>query len=176
LNVRLASLLVDLSGLSDEQADELVFEKYVELYLDRRAEPRRIGVRPAHDGTDVVFTESRYDHAFGATHETTTRPYAKDELDRSRGERVAWIGPVIAGEVEAAECWVIPPKNGRRDVRNRPPNRFYLVREERYVVWLEPSSKNPGLWFSSAYVAGYGDVRRYCRAGRRIWAHEKSRD
>lgn len=176
MDERLASLLVDLSELSDEQAEELVFKRYGELYLDRGPEPRRMGVRKAHDGTDVVFTESRYVHAFGKPRERTTRQYAKDELDRLRGERVAWIGPIIAGEVKCTECWVIPPKNGGRDVRDRPPNRLYLVREERYVVWLEPSSKSEDWWFSSAYVVGQGDIRRYCRAGRQIWVHEKSRD
>ncbi len=170
---RLASLLIDLSAMSDEEADQFVFEKYIELYLDRGQESRRIGVRPAHDDTDVVFTESRYDHAFGTSREKTSRPYAKDKFDRLRGERVAWIGPVIAGEIEDSECWVIPPKDERRDKKGRILNqRLYLVRPERYVVWLEPSSRRDGWWFSTAYLAGFGDVRRFCQTGRQAWAHK----
>lgn len=172
----LASLLVDLSGLSSDQADRLVRDKYTELYLDRGTEPRRLGIHPSHDGMDILFTESRYDHAFRTSRERRSRPYAKDALDRLRGERVAWIGPVVAGEAADTECWMIPPKEYRRDLGHRQDNRLYVVRQECYVIWLEPSGKHASWWFSSAYVAGYGDVRRYCRQGRRMWTHEKSRD
>ena len=171
MDARLASFLVDLSGLSDKDAEQLVFQKYVELYLDRGRPPRRIGIRKTHDGTNVKFGESRYDHAFYTFAESTSRKYAKDKFDRLRGERVAWIGPVVAGEIEGTECWIGPPKNGRRDVRSRAPNRFYIVPSERYNVWLEPT-RDGGWWFSSAYVAGFGDIRRYCRIGRQIWAQK----
>ncbi len=173
MNDKLASLLIDLSEMSDEEADQFVFEKYVELYLDQRQEPRRIGVRQAHDGQEILFTESRYDHAFGTSREKTSRRYAKDKFDQLRGERVAWIAPVVAGRIDGTECWVIPPKDERRDKEGRILNqRLYLVRPERYVVWLEPSSRGDGWWFSTAYVAGFGDVRRWCQTGRKAWAHK----
>jgi len=175
MNPLLSSLLINLDGLSDEEAEYIVFEKYVELYLERGSPPRRMGSKISHDGTAVLFTESRFDHAFFTSSDKTSRRYVRDMFVRLRGGRVAWIGPVIAGQIPGSECWVIPPKNGRRDVRNRPPNRFYLVPEERYVVWLEPA-QDGGWWFSSCYVAGLTDVKRYCRDGRRIWAQKISRD
>jgi hypothetical protein len=173
MNDQLASLLIDLSAMLEEEADQFVFEKYAELYLDQGPEQRRIGVRNAHDGQEVLFTESRYDHAFGTSREKTSRQYAKDKFDRLRGERVAWIGPVVAGQIDGTECWVMPPEDGSRDERGRTLNqRMYLVRPEGYVVWLQPSSRRNGWWFSTAYVAGFGDVRRYCRTGRQVWAHK----
>jgi hypothetical protein len=175
MDEKLASLLIDLSSMTDEEADRHVFEKYVELYLDKGEAPRRMGVRRTHDGEDALFTESRYKHAFGTSSDKVNSPYANDVFVRSRGERVAWIGPVIAGECEGTQCWLVPPKNGDRDARGRPPNRLYVVGDEAYVVWLEPRRQG-GWWFSSAYVGRYADIRRYCRLGRQIWAHKKPRD
>ncbi len=174
MDPRLASLLLNLDDLSDEEAEQFVFEKYVELYLDRGEAPGRIGVRKAHDGADVKFGESRFEHAF-CTHSETSRQYRKDEFVRTRGARVAWIGPVVAGEVEGIECWLIPPKNGKRDVRNRPRNRLYVVRSEAYVVWLEPT-RDGGWWFSTAYVTSFQRLRSYCCGGMLLWAHKKPRD
>ena len=169
MNEKLASLLLDLSGLSDGEAEEVVFEKYVELYLDRGTEPKRTGALQTHDEKKVVFFEDRFEHAFAQT----VAWYEKGGFDRSRGERVAWIGPVVRGEIPGTECWLVPPKNGGRRQPDRPWNRVYMVEEERYVVWLEPL-RSGGWKFSSAYVAGYGDLRRYRRAGRRLWARENT--
>ena len=169
MNDRLASLLIDLSETSDEEANRLVFEKYVELYLDATTASCRVGVRETHDGEPVVFFEDRFDHAFAKT----VAWCRKGPFDRLRGERVAWIGPVIAGEIEGTECWLLPPKNGRRDLQGRRPNRAYIVHAEAYVVWLTP--RVDGRWrFSTAYVAGYSDIRRYRREGRRLWAHKNT--
>lgn len=173
MDERLASLLIDLSELSDEEAEQTAFNKYAELYLDTETASCRIGVREAHDGEQVVFFEDRFDHAFFTSSQKTSRSYAKDRLDRRRGERVAWIGPVLAGEIEGTECWVLPPRNGRRVLQGRRPNRLYIVLAEAYVVWLEPRLDER--WrFSTAYVASYSDIRRYQRDGRRAWAHKNT--
>ncbi|MFN0137418.1 MAG: hypothetical protein ACKVS9_15040 [Phycisphaerae bacterium] len=169
----MAALLVDLGAYSDEEADEYTFEQYRRLYLDRSTQRGLIGIRKAHDGSDVYFAESRYEHAFGTPSEKTSRRYAKDMFDRARGERVAWIGPVIAGNILGVECWSVPPKNGRRDIRGRQPNRLYLFDAECYVVWLEPR-RDGGYWFATAYVAGFGDLRRYRRSGRLVWAQKNT--
>jgi len=171
VDTALASLLLELTDLSDEEAEQLVFDKYAELYLDSGTLPRRIGIRKTHDGLDCLFTESRFDHAFyfGGW-------LKKSIFSKVRGVRVAWIGPVIAGLIEKTECWLIPPKDRFRGGQTMLWNRLYLLRQESYVVWLEPGKSNKW-WFSSAYVAGRGDLRRYCNAGSLIWVQKNiSRD
>lgn len=166
---RLAELLLDLSGLSDEDAARLTFEKYACLYLDRGKTPKRTGALHTHDDEKVIFFEDRFPHAFAET----VSWHRKGTFDLRRGERVAWIGPVVAGEIPGTECWLVPPKNGGRTPRIRSRNRIYMLEMEKYVVWLEPL--HAGGWkFSSAYMAGSGDLRRYQNAGRCIWAHKNT--
>jgi len=167
MNPVLTGLFLDLSGFCDEDAERIVFREYAKRYLDRPTQTGRVGVRKTHDGQDVVFFEDRFQHAFYTSGEKTSRQYAKDKFERSRGERVAWIGPLLAGEIEGSECWLIPPKGGGRGLSRRPPNRFYLLRQEWYIVWLEPR-RNGGWKFSSAYVAGHS-IERYGQEGRLFW-------
>jgi len=162
----LTSLLVDLSGFSDIDAKKCIFEKYVQLYLDRGIPPRRIGISKTHDGLDCMFTESRFSHAF-----YFSGRLKKNIFSRIRGARVAWISPVIAGLIDETECWLVPPKVRAQEGQTRLRNRLYLVRQESYVVWLEPGEGNKW-WFSSAYIAGRGDLRRYCNAGTLIWVQK----
>ena len=172
MDENLAGLLIDLTDLSDKEAEWLVFEKYVELYLVRGMEPRRMGIRQTHDGTVAKFAESRFRHAF-RTSSKAVRRFGKDILVRSRGERVPWIGPVIAGKIAHTECWMVPQKDERQYRRRPLRNRLYLLRDECYVVWLEPT-RDGGWWFSSAYVAGLGDIRRYCKAGYKLWEQKNT--
>jgi len=166
VNPILASLLLDLSDLSDAEAEQLVFDKYVDLYLNRGIAPRRTGIRKTHDGSDCMFTESRFYHAFFCK-----EWYTKDKFSRLRGARVAWIDPLIAGNLKKTECWLVPPKDNSRRGQMRRFNRLYLLREESFVVWIEPGIANKW-WFSSAYVAGRGDIRRYCNMGTLTWAQK----
>ena len=80
-----------------------------------------------------------------------------------------WIAPLIRGEVPGSECWEVPSPTGRR----RPPNRLYIIWDERYVVWLEPREK-VGWKFSSAYEKTSGTIRDYCRGGGKIWTGKKA--
>lgn len=166
MNPTVASLLLDLTDLSDGEAEQLVFDRYVDLYLDSGTPPRRIGIRKTHDGLDCLFTESRFGHAFYFRGRVK-----KDIFSKVRGARVAWIGPIIAGLIHKTECWLIPPKDRFRAGQTSLWNRLYFLRQKSYVVWLEPGKGNKW-WFSSAYVAGRGDIRRYCNAGSLIWAQK----
>jgi len=166
----LSSLLLDLTNIPDEEAEQLVFDKYVDLYLDAGTHPRRIGIRKTHDGLDCLFTESRFTHAF-----YFRGRLKKNIFSKVRGARVAWPAPVIAGLIDKTECWLVPPKDRFREAQTRLWNRLYLLRQMSYVVWLEPGKANKW-WFSSAYVAGRGVLRRYCNAGSLIWAKKISRD
>lgn len=169
MDERLASLLVDLSDMSDEEAEQAVLTMYGELYLTRGKSPKRTGAIHAHDEERVVFFEDRFDHAFAAT----VAWLKKGPFDRRRGERVAWIGTVVRGEIAGTECWLMPPEDRRPPPNDRLRRRLYIVREESYVVWLEPL-RSGGWKFSSAYVAGHGDIRRYQRLGRRFWAQKNT--
>ena len=169
----LASLLLDLTDLSDGDAKQLVFDKYVQLYLDSGSTPRRKGTRLTHDGSTCLFTESRFKHAFFCKGRLS-----KDKFDKFRGVCVAWIGQIIAGKIPKTQCWLVLPKYDLRRPPTLPWNRLYVLRKECFVVWLEPTMTNAGdharssqsrWWFSSACPAGYGDIRRYCRHGVLIW-------
>jgi len=122
----LSSMLLDIVDLSTKEAERLVFTAYINLYLDQDYAPRRKGIRETHDKQKALFAESRFRHAFYSKGKHT-----KDSFSYKRGERVAWIGKVISGEIDGCECWLIPPKGERQ---SRTPNRLYVLREESYVV------------------------------------------
>ncbi len=156
----LASLLLDLTGLSDEEAEELVYREYAKLYNDRPTKKGFIGVRKTHDGQDVLFAEWRFDHAFFESAHKTSRRYNKGKFSRRRGERVRWIGEIIAGNIMGCECYYIPDQSRRNSAGKVLVKRLYVLFDERYLVWLEPR-ENGQWWFSSAYVALGG--REYIR-------------
>jgi len=166
VNPILSSLLLDLSNMSDEEAEDLTFHKYIETYTTRQTRKGRVGEMKAHDGEPVTFTEWRFDHAFFTSVDKTTRPYNKSKFDRNRAQRILWIGKIVQGHIPSAECYHIPAP-GRRDISGRlMVRRLYLIWEELYMIWLEPRS-NGGWWFSSAYVEYRGKdyVRRIVRKG-----------
>jgi hypothetical protein len=70
---------------------------------------------------------------------------------------------VIGGLVEGTRCYQI------REFWRKPPpeKRLYVVRRERYVVWLIRNPK--GFYFKTAYVTGHGDIDRYIERQRLIW-------
>lgn len=104
MNPVLASLLLDLAGLSDEEAEELTYQEYVKLYMDRQTRRGMIGERQTHDGEPVIFYEDRFHHAFFTASDKITRPYAKNRFDRVRASRVRWIGGIIRGNIDGTSC------------------------------------------------------------------------
>jgi len=159
VDIVLASLLLDLSNLSDKEAEEKTFQEYVRLYTDRETYKGMIGVRKTHDGEDVIFYEWRFDHAFFESAYKTSRKYNKGKFAMHRATRIQWIGEIISGNVDGCEFCDFP-NSDRRDSSGRIIiQRIYIVREENYIIWLEPHQKG-GWWFSTAYVANEGYIRR----------------
>lgn len=168
MNQDLHQLLVDLDGLSDEEAEAEVLAIYLDLYTDNETRGGRRGERLAHDGTKVVFWEGQFEHAFRTTRDKANRPYAKVKFDRSRGRRVRWIGEIIGGNVEGVECWLIPPESGRRGGETRGMHRLYVLWEEQYAVFLVPR-KEDGWRYSTAHVAATRYLREYTMRGVCKW-------
>ena len=155
MNPKLASLLLDLENLSEEEAEEKTYKEYIKLYTDHETHKGMVGVRKSHDGDDVLFYEWRFDHAFFESAYKTSRQYNKGKFSQQRASRIRWIGEIIAGNIEGCECYEIPDFN-RRDATGRIMiKRLYMLMEERYLVWLEPHQKG-GWWFSSAYIETKG--------------------
>lgn len=151
MNPDLSSLLLDLSGLNDSEAECITRQEYMRLYTDRDTRKGRIGVRKTHDGDDVLFSEWRFEHAFFESAFKTSRKYNKDKFSRFRASRVRWIGEIIRGNIHGCDCYDIPDST-RRDPAGRVMiKRLYVVWEELYLVWLEPHQRG-GWWFSSAYI------------------------
>jgi hypothetical protein len=158
LNEILSSLLLDLTGLSDHEAEDLTFQEYVELYLDKGVAPRRIGNINTHDGSYCTFTESRFEHAFFTSAYKTIRQFNKDQFDKRRAERIRWIGEIIRGNINGVEYCHIPDPRRCDSSGNTLIQRLYVLWEENYLIWLEPS-KTHGWWFSSAYIETKGKRR-----------------
>ena len=172
----LASLLLDLNGLSDDEAEALTYEEYIRLYMDRKTHRGMVGEHRTHDDEAVVFYEDRFEHAFFSSSHGARRRYVKDKFQRNRGSRVGWIGPVIQGDICGTECWRIAPI-GHYHSDAKKPARLYILWEENYLVWLEPR-RNGEWWFSTAYVAERGKtyIRNITNRGVRSWRKTKSRD
>jgi len=171
LNEVLSSLLLDLTGLSDTEAEDLTFQEYGRLYLDHETRKGMVGELQTHDGEPVTFYEDRFYHAFFTTFDKVIRPHNKGLFDRSRAVRVSWIGEIIAGNVEGTECYHISSNTHSR-FQAAIMKRLYVLPGERYVVWLEPL-KRGGWKFSTAYLAGNRDIRRITKGG---WRKKISRD
>jgi hypothetical protein len=131
------------------------FERVVEL--------AKAGTLLTHDGIAVRVFSDAFDHAFRTSSDWCTRKYAKDKLDRERVARVRWIVPVVSGQVPRSACWSVRDKD-----RKKPNRRMYLVWDENYVVWLQPT--DDGLWkFSTAYRARDAYIREYTANGMELW-------
>ena len=97
----LQSLLMNLNGLDDARVERLGRAEFRRLYVPNGGR----GTLRACDGSEVVFFEDRFDHAFFTTTDRYRRPYAKNIVSRDRIARVAWIGPVLRGEAANTQCW-----------------------------------------------------------------------
>ena len=148
----------------DESQLESVCRKEFECIVERA----KCGILLTHDGIRVRVFSDRFDHAFRTAQDWCANPSAKDKLDRERLVRVRWIEPVVGGCVARSACWLVKGANNR----GRPENRMYLVWDENYVVWLDPTKD--GAWrFSSAYRARDTLIRNYTRNGEEIWRRKE---
>ena len=126
-------------------------------------EKAKTGAVRTHDGEIVRFFSDNFDHAFRTSSDWCAQRYAKDKLDAERVIRARWIEPVISGAVPRSACWSIRDANRRQTYR-----RMYLVWDENYVVWLQPT--DDGVWrFASAYRAWEREIRKYIDNGKEIW-------
>ena len=162
MNEKLRSLLLDLSGLSDEEAKIVTRREYINLYMDRQTRTCLIGVRITHDNQRVIFYEDRFEHAFSTSFERAYSQMKKDKFDRSRAARIRWIGQVIQGCIEGVEFCHVPTGSQRNHSGKIRTKRLYILGEENYLIWLEPRKENE--WkFSSAYVANKAYIQRITR-------------
>jgi hypothetical protein len=161
--VNLNDLLLDFSGLTDEEAMVQGEDLYFREFISRN---NRSGSIIAHDGEVVIFYGDRYHHAFHTSHDRARNPYSKAKVARDRIERLNWIRPIVEGKVANTECWDVPLDSPRPF----PGKRLYICWEEGYIIWLEPRTAG-GFRFSSAYggLSG-GEISRYTRCSRKIWS------
>ena len=164
LDGKLAQLLLNLNDMEDEQAIATVRREYARLYLDRP----EVGERRTHDGQLVLFFGNQFDHAFFTTGDRVNRLYGKTAFSRARGERIRWIKAMLEGEIDGVGCWRIRTDRWQEKPKPLQHKRGYIHWDTGYIIWLEP--RNRGGWkFSSAYVAGSDDLRRYARDGFKVW-------
>lgn len=158
----LASLLLDLSNLSDEQAEELTYNEYIRHYMDPETGQGMRGERQTHDGQRATFYADRFQHAFFTTPDPVARPFSKSRLARNRAARVRWIREIIAGNIPSTSCWHIPAPSGGIT------KRLYVLWPEHYLIWLN-SSMQGGWKFSSAYPADHRYIKRKTRGAVCCW-------
>ena len=154
----LLALRADFTGMDDTQAEQEGRRLYRTLYLDGGGP---FGIRKVHDAAEVIFHmrgQYGFEHGFFTSSDLIGHPERKDVLDFSRLERMPWIGPVIAGEVQGVEY----RKESFFRAGKRLYRRLYILPQEGYVVWVQPQAK--GDWaFATAYrptVARLADYRR----------------
>lgn len=157
--VDLTSLLLDLSGLDDAQAEQLGRAEFRSLYTPQGA---RGSVR-AYDGSEVVFFADRFEHAFFTTTDRYRHQFAKNVLARSRVARVRWIGPILRGEVANTQCWESLRSPGTDQMK-----RLCIASSELYVIWLD--ARRDGGWrFSTAYTVLGAQASDYAYGKRVVW-------
>jgi hypothetical protein len=159
LSVDLSALLVDLTGLNDCQIENLGRREYGDLYLGGS----KRGSLIAYDGSEVVFFEDRFDHAFFTTTDRYLHQYAKNVIAADRVARIRWIGPMLRGEVPNTQCWESTRAAGTVNIK-----RICIASSELFVVWLE-ARRNGGWKFSTTYVARAAQASDYKYGKKCVW-------
>lgn len=152
MQIDLDSLLLDLTGLDDAGIEAMGRESYINACID--AEGR--GVRLTHDGQDVEFWESRFEHAFFTGRDKTV-------IEGRRVARIKWICEIIGGRAPNSDCW---------EVTENLAKRFYRVVGKGYIIWLEKYRAE--CWtFSTAYIAQIPHLHKQTRGhgAKRIWKY-----
>jgi hypothetical protein len=115
----------------------------------------------------VIYPDDAdFTHAFFTAGDKHRRGWAKDVIDARRVARTRWIVPVIGGLVDGTQCFRVLDYAAYR--KPPPEKRLYVVRDERYVVWLIRRGAGD-FRFKTAYVTGHGDIERYIHRQRKIW-------
>jgi len=164
----LLALLVDLTGIDDNRAEEIGRDFYKKELLTSDC----VGLHDLHDGEKVLVHISRFDHAFFTTPRVYGQAERKIVLDRPRIARVRWIKLLISGQLDNSACWEVAARSGRPAF----PNRLYVLYEPAYVVWLEPRGQDDSAvcWkFSSGYPANPKYLRDKTKGGTCIWKSAK---
>jgi len=148
-------LLLDITDIHENDLEEFARQKYRELFIQSNGR----GEHTLHDGEKVIFWETRFEHALYDAKEWQ-HSAVKDVLDKRRLERLAWVLPLLSGNMPTSECWMVT-QGGRT-------KRFYVMPAKGFVVWLEPKSN--GTWtFSTGYDVSPAYIYQRTRGGRRLW-------
>jgi len=161
-----SSLLIDLGGMTDDEAVEATRSIWENEYLQKETRSGKIGVWPAHDNVDVIFHDDRFFHAFYKSKNRSRYPDDKSVFDRERASRIRWIKEVIACESAIVKCWECPGYGRLQDLTRRA----YVLTDEVYIVWLI-KQKSGSLKFDTAYCSTSKQLReslRPCRKCRKI--------
>ncbi|HEX8693167.1 MAG TPA: hypothetical protein VF746_12145 [Longimicrobium sp.] len=140
------------------------------LYESHCVRPARAGAVLTHDGAPVFIYPDDFDHAFFTAATRSRRGIAKDVVDPERIARARWIAPIVGGLVPGTKCYRVCEWGSFR--KPPPEKRLYVVRDERYVIWLLPRGRG-GFRFKTAYVTGHGDIERYIARQRLIWERRR---
>jgi hypothetical protein len=152
--------LPDLVTFTASQGDDAIERIGRNLYAENLLTSTHSGVFQMHDGEQVKFQKTRFDHAFFMAGNWQTSK-EKTGIDVRRVARLRWILPIIQGEILSTECWLVTENGGE--------NRLYLSFGLGYVIWVESSNK--GWWFSSAYTASGTQIRGYVKGAKLIWKY-----
>jgi hypothetical protein len=158
----LRELLVAVDGIPPQQ----LIAQGKRLYDLHCVQPARLGAVLTHDGQPLFIYPDDFDHAFYTAATAARRGFAKDVIDPDRVARVRWIAPVVSGRIDGTACYRVCEWGSFR--KPPPEKRLYVVREERYVIWLLPRGRG-GFRFKTAYVTSYRDIDRYVARQRKIW-------
>ena len=156
MSADLSSLILDLTGLDDVEIEEVGRAQYRAACIDANG----YGIRLTHDGQEVEFWESRFEHAFSSVRDS--RALERERLiDGRRVARINWICEIIAGHVPNSDCW---------EVTENLYKRFYRVVPKNYIIWLE-KYRSERWTFSTAYptTIPYLHAQTRGNGARRIW-------
>lgn len=156
--VNLDDLLLNFSDLTEQQIEYQSRKAYRETYITSG----NFGLHKTHDGDNVKFWESRFEHAFYRPKNFHVSN-VKAVLDKPRVERIMWIKEVIGGKIPNSACWLL---------KQNLIKRLYTVVPKGYVVWLEYKGERE--WtFSTAYVTTPQQIHKYTRGERLIWKYKQ---
>ncbi len=159
----LEAMKVDVSGKNEAELIQLGLHLYDEECVAASVEGKTF----THDGIKIYIYPRQFDHAFYDARIPSERGIRKDCIDSGRIERVRWIIPIVAGQVENTECWEITDRHAYK--KPPPVQRLYVYKSDLYLIWLR-TRKDGAFYFSSAYSPGWKYFQEQIVRQRKIWA------